>query len=514
MLYQAIDGIGANQEYTVAVMAYAPASGCEFQFIVNEFDNNSNYIDTLTIPPAVTVTAGSWNFYQYTFTSSDNPDVYIWNAGVSTEDTGAHQIYFTYLQCAPGEGTGLNNPAANGHDFLGSLEMRGMAYNLQQALTPPMCIAALLGNEQGRTTGSRTTPSVAWDTIVYDNMGGMGLSPAYPEWYVVTVPGFYEIEATVGWAASGGSVNSMAQAWICVAIQGMQEMNDPALENTPWLNGQYGCPIGETTRWTSISSDEPNNMCNPCTRMFLGVGDMVAICCEQSTGVDQNYGGTTGGGSHFSIRWVGHGTEGDWVQVNSSINGGTIVNPGIETINVTAWKNTGGFSYSWTASSKALGHILSSNKYAYQGKQGSDPSAYTFIPMPSDVRSILSGQSIHAVTLTCTNYSSYDATGAYLILGAFNNSNGAPGNYWSPFTQGNVNTFPWTASGDPGWWFNPGETRTVSIPTSFISDTFVAQSCDGFFVGTDDYDLNTQHDKSGVWWAKPNTWILTVAYSV
>ena len=69
LLYQTVNA-SQGQGYTAAVLVYSATSGQEFQFRVDEFDNNDVYLDSL-YSPYIPVTAAGWNLYTHYFESAN-----------------------------------------------------------------------------------------------------------------------------------------------------------------------------------------------------------------------------------------------------------------------------------------------------------------------------------------------------------------------------------------------------------------------------------------------------------
>jgi hypothetical protein len=181
------------------------------------------------------------------------------------------------------------------------------------------------------------------------------------------------------------------------------------------------------------------------------------------------------------------------------------------------WKNTHTYSYLHLTEKNKGGTMIpnSANFLAYQGFHNSDQdiSDFAMIPMNSAIVPTLTGQTIHAATLTATNFSSYDKTGAYMILGFYNLVHGAPGNYHCPQPLvKEVNMFPWTASGSPGQWFHPKQTRTFQLPAAFLA-AYIAHNGAGLLIGDNNSNLKTQHNYLGIWYGLPGSFVLAVSYS-
>jgi hypothetical protein len=120
----------------------------------------------------------------------------------------------------------MNEPTGFGtqqRGFIGAGDMRGIVNNLQALLKPTMCIVTATSQTQSFTNGALTgtsPPNIAtlyWDVIHVDTGGGMSAVPGWPNWYLVTDPGFYQIDASVAWAATATMSGYTGQGWIVVA---------------------------------------------------------------------------------------------------------------------------------------------------------------------------------------------------------------------------------------------------------------------------------------------------------
>lgn len=392
--------------------------------------------------------------------------------------------------------TTMNNPSANGHDFVGENDIRGMTDTLNRMLNPPMLAVSAISETQSQGSGAISSPQVFWDTVHVDTEGGMGLVPGYPNWYVVTVPGFYEIDGSLVWA-QGETGGFMGQGWIVVAQAAAQSV--AAGTGNPVTAGSYVCPIGESPRWNGVNI---NAVCNPTTIMYLGLGDMVTIAAEQNTAGSFST-GTNVGGSHFSMIYKGMGQVDDRVQLNTTIQGG-IVNTKKTTTNFTkTYNNTNTYAYYGSPNNF---NRRNQNGDCYQGTYsggakvtGSETSQIVWPhgTINSDLSAV--GTRVTSITLQCHNTHTWYNSGGKLMLGY---STQTPGN--STFNAGSVQTKDVFEES-----FNEGQTKTFTLPLAFAT-TFQG-SGKMFVIG----NANTQNlNYYGIWQGGVNTWHLTIKYSV
>jgi hypothetical protein len=302
----------------------------------------------------------------------------------------------------------MNNPSANSHDFIGALDMRGIRDNLAQVLEPPMLMVGASGNAQSLVTGA-VLPQVRWDTVFLDTANGMGAVAGWPNWYVVTVPGFYEIDACViGSAASSGDAGAM-QAWVIVANEAAQGLASGLA--TPQTVNSYMCPIGEQR---PLNNNNDNTALNSSFMLYLGIGDMVAVGAQHSKGSNKTL-ATNYGGSKLSLRWISNSVYADHCRNNTNITtGGIVTDATVFTPQTLTYPCTATYSYYGTASSKTnpgRNQRVNTNGNMYQGQAvndaGNTGSMYGVIKMPyASMATGISGLAgINSVTLTghCNN---------------------------------------------------------------------------------------------------------------
>lgn len=391
--------------------------------------------------------------------------------------------------------TTMNNPSGSGHAFVGDMDMRGMAQNLQDLLTPAMLNVEATQDAQSVTNGALSDPSVKWDFVHVDTEGGMGAIPGYPQWYVVTKPGWYEIDATVRWSTTAAQAGFAAQGWIAVAQGAAQAIAQGSA--TPATVAKYVCPVGDTTNMNSASMDPTNAM---STRMYLGLGDMVAVCAEQNTSAARNLAST--GGTMLSLRRVGIGTVDDRTEVNSSLgSGGTVTIPVKGVLQQAVFTNT--HTYCYHGQSAAAPYARrNADGVCFQGihgagaLDGSQTSQVVF--SRSALQAVLTGHQIQSATLKATNMGSWFNTGSTMILGT------------TTITPGNLTYHPTTGS-SPNLFhqhFQTSQQLTFIIPVSMVKP-FVTGSQTAFILGdAETVDLA----RYGAWVGGPGSWTLTVNY--
>jgi hypothetical protein len=324
----------------------------------------------------------------------------------------------------------------------------------------------------------------------------MGLYPGWPNWYVCVVPGFYELSGSVAWAATGaGLAGYTGQAWFAIAQRAAQALASGT--GTPLTVGQYVCPVGEATRFNAASM---NPVCAVTTRMYLGLGDMVALCAEQNFTAARST-SITPVNSMMSIRFEGLATVDDRTQFNTSIANGGIVTlktsttPGTFTytnLHTYPYQGEDGFSpYSARAA----------DVYCYQGlngpgdRQGSQTSQIVF--NTALMISQLSGLTLTSATLTATNQEAWYNTGSVMMLGKTTVGTGHP--TYDPQTP---NSTPDVIRQK----FKKGQQLTFAIPVTLVQE-FVSNGATAFILGDSE---TTDLDYFGRWAGGPGSWILTV----
>lgn len=449
-------GTGTTSSVSTGVMS----TGYDLEVVIDF--NNSSAADGI---PA------GWNYAQNNFGLGSLYNTIFWKQ--SQGSTASDHFSVTHSSVGWGaialtftiQPVTLNNPLGNGNQFIGSLEMRGLHDSLAVALQPPMTVVAAMNHNQTFGSGALTAPQIVWDTIYIDSAGGMSAVPGWPNWYVCTVPGFYEIS---GCARVTISTAGSASGYLAVASQAAQAV--AAGTGTPQTVGAYVCPIGEEHMMNTVGY----GLCmSPSTRMYLGVGDMVALCAEQNTGSSD----TTDTRSIMSIRWCGYSTINDQVMINSSLgssgsvtqvpafptspgpggggNGGSSGSTSKKTYQ-SAFNSINTFSYWGTASSNSP-QLRSTGGNVFQGQPvgGSTGSQFSFIEFNfSAIHTALSGANVNWIKLTCHNLSTWYSSGGTLILGWSIRS--AWGNFVSP-AVGTDSMNEQTAA------FGLGQTRTVSL---------------------------------------------------
>jgi hypothetical protein len=324
----------------------------------------------------------------------------------------------------------------------------------------------------------------------------MGLYPGYPQWYVCTVPGFYEISADLTWAPTSAQADYTAQGWIAVAQGAAQALN--AGTATPLTVNQYVCPVGSAVRMNSAGITPINAVTE---RIYLGLGDMVALCGEQNyTAARSSSAGLIG--SHMSIRFAGLATSDDRVQVNSSIaNGGTVTTNPKVVPGQYVYLNAHTYSYEGSAGGTPFGR-RNTDLGCYQGyRTGSAEGSQTaqIVFNSTLISSQLTGHTVTSATLTCQNLNTFYSTGSSLMLG------------YTTLTPGATTFNPRTTASFYDVYeqkFRPGQKLTFSIPASFVQK-FVSGGGTAFILG----DAKTTYlSDYGEWQGGPGKWTLTVNY--
>lgn len=397
----------------------------------------------------------------------------------------------------PNFSAAMNDTAT--HGFVGAADMRGIAQNLQTMLQPPLCVAQALNQTQSFASGALTAPQLFWDVVLADTTAGLGAIPGWPNWYLVTQAGFYEIDVNMTWSVgAAGQAGYTGQAWIVVAQAAAQAI--AAGTGTPTTVNQYVCPVGEATQFTSTNSINP--VCAPATRMYLGVGDMVGVAAEHNY-TSAKSSGTGVAGSMLSIRFAGLATADDRTLVNTSLaSGGSVSLVSHGAVKQATFLNTHTYAYQGDTGFSPNAR-RNSDKGCYQGvalgsaNQGSQSSQVAF--NYSSIVSALSGHTVLSATLTATNVATNYTTGARLMLG------------WTKDIPGGTSFNPghgWTTTNVMYQWFTPGQALTFSIPVSIVN-AFVTGSAKALVLGDGDI---TSKGYSGWWAGGPEAWTLTVNY--
>ena len=401
----------------------------------------------------------------------------------------------------------LNNPSANGHGFVGGLEMRGLVEPLTDLLNPPILVVSAVGQTQTFNSGDSSDPAILWDTIHVDTINGMGAVPGWPNWYCCLKPGFYDIDCCAV-ASSDPDDEAIWQVWIAIAMAGAQWVTITA--GTPVTNGQYTCPIGMSVQNIEVSSSSASAIGNPSTRIYLGLGDMVAMCTENNAG-DTLMSGNIQGGSHMSLIYRGIAETDDRCQINTDIYaGGSVSNTSprapytgqVTSTPTYTYGNTASYAYYGAQESYGLRY---SNSIALQGE---DPNfnkggccisqiAFDVSQMQTDAN----GQTPVSAVLTCTNTHSFFSTGTYLQLGVYFDSSG--GSSWHPTSSSNsisdIAEFP----------FPENQTMELTLPITLVN-YLLTGNAQGLKVGDGVNFLSTFYS---TWDGSVGSWELGLTYS-
>jgi len=347
---------------------------------------------------------------------------------------------------------GMNSPGGiSTGGFIGALDIRGINTSLTQMLQPAMCVVAQKGNNQVLPSGVNTNPVINWDTIYVDTAQGMGAVPGYPSWYCCMVPGMYEIEVTVPWTNGSSGMVGMREAFIIVAQQAAQAV--AAGVATPLTINTYTCPIGGC-----YSSNNLGRLpiTTASTRIYLGLGDMVACCAEHNQGANQSSIQILSTGSMMSLCFQGNSTAQDQVEINTAIGGsGSSSAPPPKKTNYTSnFNSTGTYSY-WGTSSSWSPQLRNTNGQLFQGEYAGGQAAgsqFSFATFNyAAIQSALSGATITGVSVHLTNQHTWYYSGGTLILGYTNATS-----FGSSFTPGSGTRF-WVATQKFGYgqslWF-------------------------------------------------------------
>jgi hypothetical protein len=412
--------------------------------------------------------------------------------------------------------TSMNNPAANGHDFVGALDIRGLRNNLATALSPPLCVVGAVDhNEPVPPGGGSAGQHIIWDTIYVDTVGGMSAISGWPNWYCVTVPGFYEIDASLVFDARTTS-SGVRTGWLIVAQAAAQAIAASNNTVTPQTVDRYVCPIGEQV---SSNTYDMNTVMNPITRIYLGIGDMVSlgIANNQGGGVTDDT-GTNYGGSSMSLRWVGYNTLGDQQPVSHNAGSGqwpALYSAGYGSLAATTTTTfIGQHTYSYYGSKALYGHaygLAVTDGGVWQGRQtksewtGSEFGYVLFnynglTGSGPGIWPTLSGHKINWIQLGINNGSSSYSSGAKLMVGS------------STFTSFGAWANPMPGHGT--WFdelevsFERNQTKWFNLPLNYFGS--LASVATSIVVG-DDSTTNLEYWSS--WGTGPHSWQLAINYT-
>lgn len=158
---------------------------------------------------------------------------------------------------------------------VGANDMRGLAANVQQAITPPAAFAQQVSLAQSIPDSTNT--DLQWDILQYDTAGGFFLSGDVVA-YHVQVPGIYDFMATVVFANNGTG------------------------DRRAWLQQNSGGAFGYA-KVQSVSSGQTTALLVAAT-IACALGDKIKVTCFQTSGGSLAI-GTSNGGAQFSARFRG-----------------------------------------------------------------------------------------------------------------------------------------------------------------------------------------------------------------
>ena len=497
-----------NTTYTMSAWVYVAGSGTTTTVNLgeSEYDPANVTFIAFQAPGSTTITNGQWNLLDYTFTTGAT-SFYMRPQITASTNVSLQATRFRIAQGTPG----LNNPAANGHGYVGSNEMRGLADSLALKMRPPMLVASMAQFTEFLTTGLQTTAST-YDNIYADTEGGMGLMPSFPNWYVVQRAGWYDIDASASWVPSATGVGAPLQMMITVAV-GAAQFGSPIAAGVT-----YSCPLGEQVRSQNHSG---SNSQAASTSMYLGMGDAVNIWLQQETTASLATGANGGvlaepGGACISMVWRGYGRQDNRTQPNSSASSGGSVN------GVDVWKYfkvryncTATYAYGSAFGNNAK--LISTNGSVYQGyvsnaatgTSQSDGGASSQIVFPvGALRTAVNG----SAGIVTNAYLTGTLTGApkqktpWLVHTLVGSYGGAPGTKkFDPTTAANVHADQGHVS------YSGTHSQEVPIPVGVVKDLLASDTCVLIGSGSN----GTQGARySGKWRGGAGSWILTVHYKV
>lgn len=172
--------------------------------------------------------------------------------------------------------TSTMNLGAGAEGFVGSRDLEGISQNLQNAVRPPLLFVQQSVNHQSVSS----TALMVWDTTMLDTASGMNVSSDPGTTYTVPIDGWYEVYATVNFAASGTGQRGV---WIT------QNQNG---------NNRAVAPVsckGTTTGATGLTTSAV---------FYCFAGNAIAVTAFTNSTVNTSL---TNGGSHMSVRFLGQG---------------------------------------------------------------------------------------------------------------------------------------------------------------------------------------------------------------
>ena len=297
----ALYGVDINSTIKLGgtVTAFPDDSGALDMFIegVTEHIDESSHTITFYTSPAKLVRC--WKPGDATYGALDSTAV----IGISDRMTHANGPRSKIHADDPGPpfwpptyATAMNNGGVSGKGFVGATDQRGIWHTLQTLQQPPLLVAGQSVNQQSFSSGTGAAEqTMQWDTIYVDNLGGMGITPSFPNWYVVMVPGFYELHCTILWVA-----NATGNRFARFVVNPSGVVQGPLGAAALSVAGTSRRPIAGTPTGVTIS-----------TRLYCGIGTTIGVRCWQDSGGALLTGIATANGSVFSVTFTGYSTSAD-----------------------------------------------------------------------------------------------------------------------------------------------------------------------------------------------------------
>lgn len=190
----------------------------------------------------------------------------------------------------------MNNGGTSGKGFVGATDQRGIWYTLQAVQRPPLLVAGQLTQQSFGSGTSGAEQTMQWDMVYVDTAGGLGLTPGFPNWYVILKSGFYEIHCVVVFTANATG-NRFARLLI-----------NPAggTANTP--PGSSALSVASTSKRPIAGTPTPVTL---STRLYCGVGTTIGVRAWQDSGGTLLTGVSTANGSLLSVRFTGYSATAD-----------------------------------------------------------------------------------------------------------------------------------------------------------------------------------------------------------
>ena len=137
---------------------------------------------------------------------------------------------------------------------VGANDMRGLAANVQLAVTPPIFMVTQVHAAQ--SIGNNAAQDVQWDTIWYDSVNGWAALAVAPNLYVVQVPGIYDLMASV--PLSGNTTGDRRAYFQQNGVEVAGRSSIQAIAGTDFVSlaifASIQCSAGDTLKVTAFQN--------------------------------------------------------------------------------------------------------------------------------------------------------------------------------------------------------------------------------------------------------------------